>query len=81
MSKTIEEVLDYGYIIAADGELDCLITWNGHLTFLFWIEKQAGWENTDIMTVTDKPSSIDLAQKIAADWLNEIVNEDYEGNE
>jgi hypothetical protein len=80
MSK-ISTMTDYGYILTADDELGCAITWNGHLTFLFWIEKQTGWENTDVMTLSEDPIHVSRAEKIAIEWLNEIVNEDYEGED
>jgi len=77
MSKTIEEVLDCGYIIAAD-ENGNLITWNGSATFLFWIpligEKgQEGYLNTSVKTdnlfVTIHGQDLTYAEHLAKEWL------------
>lgn len=72
MTHKIEDVLDYGYIIAAD-ENGCLITWNGNATFNFWVYQTGirsieGYINTDVRTVYGI-ESLDAAEKVAQDYL------------
>ena len=67
MSK-LSEMLDYGYIIAADDDLGCAITWNGSATFNFWVESLSGWTNTDVQTHYEI-TTLNQAEKIAQEWL------------
>lgn len=72
MTHRIAQVLDYGYIIAADEELDCLVTWNGSSTFNFWIYQTGirsieGWINTDVKTIIGP--DLTQAERIAKEWL------------
>jgi hypothetical protein len=70
----LEDVLDYGYIVAADNEIDALITWNGSAIFNFWISTVDGYKNTDVRTVYDV-TNVNVAEKIAKAWL-ENPNDD-----
>lgn len=72
MTHKIEDVLDYGYIIAAD-ENGSLVTWNGNATFNFWIYQTGiksieGYINTDVRTVYGI-ESLNAAEKVAQDYL------------
>ena len=70
----LEQVLDYGYIVAADNEIDAFITWNGHAIFNFWIATVDGYKNTDIKTIYDV-TGVNNAEQIAKAWL-ENPNDD-----
>jgi hypothetical protein len=71
MANTIEEVLNNGYIIAAD-EYGHLVTWNGSNTFCFWIQLTGikgleGWINTSVKTIYGP--DLAMAERIAKEWL------------
>jgi hypothetical protein len=72
MTNSIERVLDYGYIVAADDETGCLVTWNGSATFNFWLYQHGiktveGYINTNVKTI--QGVDLALAEKLAKEWL------------
>lgn len=71
MSHQIEDVLQYGYIVAAN-EDGCLVTWNGSSTFNFWVYQMgirpiAGYINTAVKTIIGP--DLAMAERIAKEWL------------
>jgi len=74
--KNIQQVLNNGYIIAADEETGCLVTWNGSATFNFWIYQMGikgieGYINTDVQTRYGI-TSVWEAEEVANKWLIEL---------
>lgn len=68
----LRDVLAYGYPVWHHDEFDCLITWNGHATFLWWNLTDKGWENTDVHTSYDI-QSLTAAENEAAEWAEEAA--------
>lgn len=64
----LAEILDYGYIVAADEEVEMLVSWNGSATFNFWVGTLSGWQNTDCRTIYDI-ETLHQAEKEAKEWL------------
>jgi hypothetical protein len=80
MQMTFEDIVDGGYVVAADDWLNMLVVWNGSNTFNVWsLADENAYRNVDVFTrynvITPR-----MAKDIARKWLANIYDQmqDYQ---
>jgi hypothetical protein len=72
---TLEQILDGGYVVAADDWLNMIVVWNGSGTFNVWAHVEGdAYRNTDCFTRYQVSSAFE-AKRIARKWLANVYEE------
>ncbi len=72
---TFEDIVDGGYVVAADDWLNMLVVWNGSNTFNVWsLADENSYRNVDVFTryniITPR-----MAKDVARKWLANIYDQ------
>jgi hypothetical protein len=72
---TFEEIVDSGYVVAADDWLNMIVVWNGHDIFNVWsLADENAYRNVDFFTryniITPR-----MAKDVARKWLANIYDQ------
>ncbi len=66
---TLEQILDGGYVVAADDWLDAIVVWNGSGTFNVWSSTHSDtYRNVDCFTKYQVSNAFE-AKRIARKWI------------
>ena len=79
---TLEQILDGGYVVAADDWMNMIVVWNGSATFNVWAQVEGNaYRNTDCFTKkvdgdgSAGGASAFHAKTIARRWLANVYEE------
>lgn len=72
---TLEQIVDGGYVVAADDWLNMIVVWNGSATFNVWAHVEGNtYRNTDAFTRYNV-SHAHAAKQIARKWLANVYDQ------
>ncbi len=72
---TFEDIVDGGYVVAADDWLNMLVVWNGSATFNVWsLVEDNAYREVDVFTRYNV-SHAHHAKQIARKWLANIYEQ------
>lgn len=72
---TLEQILDGGYVVAADDWLNMLVVWNGSGTFNVWSHVEGdAYRNTDVFTKYGVANAFE-AKRHARKWLANVYDQ------
>lgn len=72
---TLEQILDGGYVVAADDWLNMIVVWNGSGTFNVWSHAEDNaYRNTDCFTKYGVANAFE-AKRIARKWLANVYDQ------
>ena len=61
-------------IVRVDEDTEQFYTWNGSLTLLLWEIGGGSFDNTNVRTLSEQPSSLEGAKRAVDEWV-EYMNE------
>jgi hypothetical protein len=71
---TLEQILDNGYVVAADDWMNVIVVWNGSATFNVWSEADVNaYRNVECFT--KQVSNALEAQRHARAWIQNVYDE------
>lgn len=72
---TLEQILDGGYVVAADDWMNMIVVWNGSGTFNVWAHVEGNaYRNTDMFTKYGVANAFE-AKRIARNWLANVYDQ------
>ena len=72
---TFEDIVDGGYVVAADDWMNMLVVWNGSATFNVWsLVEDNAYREVDVFTRYEISNAFE-AKQVARKWLANIYDQ------